>query len=278
MTFHPTTKKKLTYNFANSTSDMPPMSYAVANEQEDVRTVTMDGKEGDNTAMPNDIIMSGPSKERYVVKAAKFPKLYSGTIGGPVFPEQSPRQVALYSGKENVNFKASWGEDMILKPGDYLVKEAEGKYYRVAKHEYEITYSQPGKNESWMRGIFGESPSKKNYDGINEIFGLFGKKPAPAAAPAPQRKPPVATCPFCQSETVFSGSDDSYAPTYAPVLQCEKCNKYWAGNKVPPSGLDPKMAKDSDTKMIVGSVSESAWMRSFLTESFKPYKKSTSDW
>ena len=167
MTFLPTTKKKLTYNFANSTSDMPPMSYAVANEQEDVRTVTMDGKEGDNTAMPNDIIMSGPSKERYVVKAAKFPKLYSGTIGGPVFPEQSPRQVALYSGKENVNFKASWGEDMILKPGDYLVKEAEGKYYRVAKHEYEITYSQPGKNESWMRGVFGESPSNKNYDGIN---------------------------------------------------------------------------------------------------------------
>ena len=133
-------------------------------------------------------------------------------------------------------------------------------------------------NESWMLGIFGESPNTKNYDGINEIFGLFGKKPAPAAAPAPQRKPPVATCPFCQSETVFSGSDDSYAPTYAPVLQCEKCNKYWAGNKVPPSGLDPKMAKDSDTKMIVGSVSESAWMRSFLTESFKPYKKSTSDW
>ena len=110
----------------------------------------------------------------------------------------------------------------------------------------------PGKNESWMRGVFGESPSKKKYDGINEIFGLFKKKPAPAAAaaPAPQRKPPVTTCPFCRSETVFSGSDDSYAPTYAPVLQCEKCNKYWAGNKVPPSGLDPKMAKDSDTKMI----------------------------
>lgn len=167
MTFLPTTKKKLTYNFANSTSDMPPMSYAVANEQEEVVTVTMDGKETKNTAMPDDIIMSGPSKERYVVKAAKFPKLYSGTIGSPVIPEQSPRQVALYSGKENVNFKAPWGEDMVLKPGDYLVKEAEGKYYRIAKHEYEITYSQPGKNESWMRGVFGESPSNKNYDGIN---------------------------------------------------------------------------------------------------------------
>jgi len=167
MNFLPTTKKKLTYNFANSTSDMPPMSYAVANEQEEVVTATMDGKETKNTAMPDDIIMSGPSKERYVVKAAKFPKLYSGTIGSPVIPEQSPRQVALYSGKEAVNFKAPWGEDMVLKPGDYLVKEAEGKYYRIAKHEYEITYSQPGKNESWMRGIFGESPSKKKYDGIN---------------------------------------------------------------------------------------------------------------
>lgn len=26
----------------------------------------------------------------------------------------------------------------------YLVKEVEGKFYRIAKHEYEQTYNQPG--------------------------------------------------------------------------------------------------------------------------------------
>lgn len=34
---------------------------------------------------------------------------------------------------------------MVLKPGDYLVKEDEGKYYRIAKKEYEMTYNPPGK-------------------------------------------------------------------------------------------------------------------------------------
>jgi hypothetical protein len=52
--------------------------------------------------------------------------------------------VAEYTGKEPVTFKASWGEDMILKPGDYLVKEGEGAYYRIAKKEYEQTYNPPG--------------------------------------------------------------------------------------------------------------------------------------
>lgn len=145
MQFLPTTKKKLTYNFVESDSEMPAMTYAVAKEKKPVVTVTADGKETQNVAEPNDIIMSGPSRENYVVKAAKFPKMYTGSIGSPVVPEQSPRMVSVYAGQEPINFKASWGEDMVLKPGDYLVKEAEGKFYRIAKKEYEITYNPPGK-------------------------------------------------------------------------------------------------------------------------------------
>lgn len=143
--FMPTSKKKLVYKPAPSDENMRPMSYAVASQQKPVVTVTADGKETQNVAEPNDIIMSGPSGERYVIKAAKFPKLYNGNLGGTVFPEQSPRMVALYNGNQPVMFKAPWGEDMILKPGDYLVKEAEGKFYRIAKKEYDQTYNQPGK-------------------------------------------------------------------------------------------------------------------------------------
>jgi hypothetical protein len=144
LNFLPTTKKKKNYNYVATDTNMPPFSYTVAQESKPIVTVTADGKETTNTADVNDIIMSGPSREQYVVKSVKFPKLYQGNIGGPVHPEQSPRMVALYTGNEPVMFKASWGEDMVLKPQDYLVKEAEGKFYRIAKHEYEQTYNPPG--------------------------------------------------------------------------------------------------------------------------------------
>ena len=143
--FKPTSKKKLIYNFVQSDKNMPAMTYTVAQEQKPVVTVTADGKETQNVADVNDIIMSGPSRENYVIKAAKFPKLYVGKIGEAVHPEQSPRMVAVYTGPDTVMFKASFGADMVLKPNDYLVQEGPGKYYRIAKQEYEQTYNPPGK-------------------------------------------------------------------------------------------------------------------------------------
>jgi len=143
--FQPTSKKKLNYQPAQDFNNMPAMSYVVAQQQTPVVTVTSDGKETQNTAEPNDIIMSGPSGEKYVIKSAKFPKLYAGQIGGPVHPEQNPRNVGVYYGSAPITFTAPWGESMVLKPGDYLVKEDEGKFYRIAKKEYEATYNPPGK-------------------------------------------------------------------------------------------------------------------------------------
>jgi hypothetical protein len=146
--FKPVTKKALPYKphgqIADSSAleDMGPMSFATATSEMKVVTITTDGKETENTAVPGDIIMSGPSGEKYVVKAAKFEKLYAKQDDGTVIPEQSPRQVARYTGKDEVTFTAPWGEQMVLKPGDYLVKDGEG-YYRVAKKEYEVTYNLP---------------------------------------------------------------------------------------------------------------------------------------
>lgn len=124
---------------------MQPMSYGVVQQQMPVITITSDGKETQNIAEPNDIIISGASGEKYVIKPAKFSKLYLGQIGGTIYPEQSSRNVGVYTGSVPVTFVAPWGESMVLKPGDYLVKESEGKYYRIAKKEYEMTYNQPGK-------------------------------------------------------------------------------------------------------------------------------------
>jgi len=151
--FKPVTKKPIKYSNhgevedSAALEDMEPMTFATATSEMKVVTITADGKETENTAVPGDIIMSGPSGEKYVVKAAKFEKLYAKQDDGTVIPEQSPRQVARYTGKDEVTFTAPWGEQMVLKPGDYLVKDGEG-YYRVAKKEYEATYNLPGETTS----------------------------------------------------------------------------------------------------------------------------------
>ena len=145
--FLPTTKQAKQYRFVaqGRPGGMPPMTYTVSQQQQPVVTVTSDGKETQNVAAVNDIIMSGPSGENYVVKAAKFPKLYQGQPGQTVIPEQSPRQVAQYRGRDTVTFTAPWGESMVLKPGDYLVRDGDQGYYRIAQAEYRQTYNEPGK-------------------------------------------------------------------------------------------------------------------------------------
>tara|TARA_R110000796_G_scaffold34264_1_gene88617 strand:+ start:70 stop:582 length:513 start_codon:yes stop_codon:yes gene_type:complete len=140
--FMQTTKQPKKYTYVDNVENMPPMSYAVAKQQQPVVTYTADGKETQNVAEPQDIIMSGPSKEQYVVKADKFPKLYTGEIGSEVIPEQSPRTVARVNNIEQpIKFTASWGEEMILKSGDYLVKDGDEDYYRIAQKEYDATYN-----------------------------------------------------------------------------------------------------------------------------------------
>jgi len=142
--FKPVTKQKLIYKYVEDVkpSSMPPMTYTKSKGKQNVVTTTTDGKETQNVAEDGDIIMSGATGENYVIKGAKFSKLYHGNVGEDVYPEQSPRQVALYTGGET-KFKAPWGEDMVIKPGDYLVKDpANTGYYRIAKVEFEKTYNK----------------------------------------------------------------------------------------------------------------------------------------
>jgi hypothetical protein len=146
--YKPVRKKQLPYAFVDLTKrdidSMPGLSYGV-NTTDGIKVVTVlpDGKETQNTAAKGDIIMSGPSREKYVVKAAKFPKLYTGNIGKDVIPEQTPRMVARYTDAQTITFEAPWGEQMILKTGDYVVREADGKgFYRIAKAEFERTYER----------------------------------------------------------------------------------------------------------------------------------------
>jgi 8-oxo-dGTP diphosphatase len=141
--FVETRKQPKEYVFSQApVGELPPMSYTVAQQKQTVVTITADGIETQNTAEAGDVIMSGPSGENYVVKAAKFAGLYDGEPGGTVIPNQTPRMVTRYTGSSEVVFTASWGEDMVLKPGDYLVGDPSGVPYRIAKAEFEETYNE----------------------------------------------------------------------------------------------------------------------------------------
>jgi hypothetical protein len=148
LSYRPVRKKQLPYKFIDlnrtDINGMPALSYGMnPNKGTVVVTVLPDGKETSNTAEKGDIIMSGVSREKYVIKAAKFSKLYTGSIGSTITPEQTPRMVARYMGSQTITFEAPWGEQMILKTGDYVVREADGKgFYRIAKAEFERTYER----------------------------------------------------------------------------------------------------------------------------------------
>jgi hypothetical protein len=165
--FIPVRKKALQYQYTllqdvkDDLGTMPPMSYTIITDSAItkqnpfiVTTITKDGSiETTNLAKSGDIIMSGPSCEKYVLSPDNFCKFYEARSsnkkeegdGVYVIPNQSPRFVAKYTHDDRcVTFTAPWGETMLLKPGDYLVKDigGDGCYYRIAEAEFKETYDE----------------------------------------------------------------------------------------------------------------------------------------
>lgn len=139
--YHATRKLALVYSHAPEQGPHKPLSYSVATRETPVVTRLPDGVETKNTAKVGDLIFTGIGGERYVIRAAKFPSLYVGDIGGPLSVIPTTRMVARYTGSKTITFKAPWGEDMVLKNGDYVVREQDGKgHYRIARVEFERTY------------------------------------------------------------------------------------------------------------------------------------------
>lgn len=139
LNFKPVRKKALEYKQTGQ-DQLSPLTYAISKHQDRIETITGDGLETTNAANVGDYIFCGPSGELYVLKESKVKKMYTGSMGGTLTPEQTPRQVARYEGKQ-IQFTAPWGEAMVLKPDDYLVKEQDSSgYYRIAKKEFEQTY------------------------------------------------------------------------------------------------------------------------------------------
>ena len=107
-----------------------------------IETITADGKETMNTANEGDFVVSnlGGSGEEYILGGDKLAKRYR-EIGNGIYQATGECRGVTYNGPET-SFEASWGQPMVLKPGDMIVTPLpqKGEVYRIARQEFESTY------------------------------------------------------------------------------------------------------------------------------------------
>jgi hypothetical protein len=106
---------------------------------ERVATVMKDGHvETENVAAAGDLVVTNPSGEQYLVKAATFAERYQPTATpGEFAPKAAPVKALVIT--ENVAFTAPWGETMRIKAGGVLISE-NGEVRGVQAEEFAETY------------------------------------------------------------------------------------------------------------------------------------------
>mgnify|MGYP001547114795 CR=1 FL=1 len=123
--------------------------------KENIVTFTSVGKETSNTAHPGDYIVKNQTTaaEQYVIPAGKFKLLYRWLRkGSNGFDEYSPKGeiIALKCDQQTLErlglrcpfeFEASWGDKLIVYPGDYLVCPPDfSEVYKISPTEFRQTY------------------------------------------------------------------------------------------------------------------------------------------
>lgn len=151
LTFYTAIKIPRKYKRSHELSKTPN-TYYIHTDDNNIKLVTrIDGQdEVVNTVRRGDVVITGPKSEQYAVDAKKFPDLYD-LHEGIAIPRPNARTVARVTQSAwnfafgnnvpHINFQTSWGEDMILKQGDYLVKDGRN-FYRVAASAYNTTYKR----------------------------------------------------------------------------------------------------------------------------------------
>jgi len=116
---------------------------------ERIVTVTSDGKETENVAVAGDLVLCNietAAKEEYILAEAKVNKRYAflgegSRDGWKLYQAVGECRGIVYDG-ENSKFIASWGEEMTLNKGDFLVTALpeKGSVYRIGLAEFNSTY------------------------------------------------------------------------------------------------------------------------------------------
>ncbi|QJT71152.1 hypothetical protein GR11A_00115 [Vibrio phage vB_VcorM_GR11A] len=112
----------------------------------DVVITEIDGvKETENRAKSSDVVVTGVKGEQYLVDIRKFKERYRGpklTYTDQVYNAVGETYAARWTGAP-LKFTASWGEAMIIEPGDYLcstTQQASGDLYRIERSAFKESY------------------------------------------------------------------------------------------------------------------------------------------
>lgn len=120
---------------------------------EAIQTLTSDGLETKSSAVPGDMVIENPGKEKYLVSAKNFKKRYDFdkaidetwswyTPKGKVLALNIDQELLEFLDQpDSFYFIASWGAEMVAKKHDFLVCTPDySEVYRIAKKEFEETY------------------------------------------------------------------------------------------------------------------------------------------
>lgn len=124
-------------------------------EGEEIVTIINGEEETKSTAKKGDFIVrsKGKNKEEYTVDGDKFKKRYEIVEGSEAdedgFQEYDPTGdcYAFKYDDDDFTFVAPWGEDMIVKSGDFIASidlENLDDIYRIEKDEFIDTYKKMG--------------------------------------------------------------------------------------------------------------------------------------
>jgi hypothetical protein len=120
-----------------------------------VTVIAGEGKETESPpAEPGDMVVrnrcSATGNEEFLIKSAKFGERYEGPFGpadGAGWSSYRPRgnemlYVVVRSSEGIFTFQAPWGESMIARPGDAIVRDPKNQKdtYRVAAAAFDCTY------------------------------------------------------------------------------------------------------------------------------------------
>jgi len=131
----------LRYEYKQDIAHNECNKWCIATQSLAVDTVLDGGVETTTIAYPGDFVLSGSRGENYVVRFENMARLYKRSDDDPKIMEVIPqvRMAACYMGEDGV-FEPTWGGQMVLKKGDYVIREGKNKYYRIEKKVFEETY------------------------------------------------------------------------------------------------------------------------------------------
>lgn len=121
----------------------------LAKDGEKIETIIDGQVETTNTAHSGDVVVVGAKKEQYIVTSKTFADRYKGPKLSSDLQTYQPTgyAYAMEWTEKGTAFTASWGEKMVILPGDYLActkitdsGAPDGGLYRIERGAFHKTY------------------------------------------------------------------------------------------------------------------------------------------